>query len=111
MPERGPALVAASRPKTGSHSRWMHVDSVLSGSARDSLAAPPDECGADALVRAGPPRSGLAKPVKRRPTRASTPVQGDRRTLDLVKKLWKQDTSGASPIAEMVKATVRYLLF
>jgi hypothetical protein len=28
------------------------------------------------------PRSGLAKPVKRRPTRASTAVQGDRPTLD-----------------------------
>jgi hypothetical protein len=38
-------------------------------------------------------RPRLAKPVKRRPTRASTAVQGDRPTLDLVKKLWKQDTS------------------
>jgi hypothetical protein len=39
------------------------------------------------------PRSGLAKPVKRRPTWASTAVQGDRPTLDLVKKLWKQDAT------------------
>jgi hypothetical protein len=39
------------------------------------------------------PSSCRAKPVERRPTRASTALQGDRPTLALVKKLWKQDTS------------------
>ena len=45
------------------------------------------------------PWSGLAKVLQRKPTRASAAVLGDRPTLDLVKKFWKQGDSVSGMLA------------